>query len=102
MERITSFRETHAEFDGRFIDVKYHELVSDPLAVVRQIYRSLEMRLPETAAERMQQLASRRSRYKGRRQGSALRDRGLGEFLDRHRFEAYCSRFEVPVGDHYL
>jgi hypothetical protein len=41
-------------------------------------------------------------RYKGRRQGSALRDRGLGEILDRYRLEAYCSRFEVPVGDHNL
>jgi Sulfotransferase family len=102
MECSTSFRETHPELEGRFIDVKYHELVSDPLAVVRQIYQRLEMRLPETTAERMQQLASRRSRYKGRRQGSALRDRGLGEILDRYRLEAYCSRFEVPVGDHNL
>jgi hypothetical protein len=37
MEDITSFREAHPEEDGRFIDVKYHELVSDPLTVVRQI-----------------------------------------------------------------
>jgi hypothetical protein len=102
MERITSFRETHPELEARFIGVKYHELVSDPLAIVCQIYRRLDLRLPETTAERMRQFASRRSRYKGRGDGSTRPDPGLGGAFDRHRFEAYCSRFDVPVGDHYL
>jgi hypothetical protein len=67
MEGITSFREAHPELNGRFFDIKYHELVADPLTVVRQIYQRLDMLLTEMAAERMQRLASRRSRYKGSR-----------------------------------
>jgi LPS sulfotransferase NodH len=48
---------------GQFIDVKYSELVSDPLAVVRRIYERLDIRLTDVAAQRMQRLALSRSRY---------------------------------------
>jgi hypothetical protein len=99
MEIITLFREAHPELDRRFIDVKYHELVSDPLAIVRSIYQQLGMRLTDSAAEKMQRLASARSRYKGRRDGPTLADLGLDEPAHRRRLEAYCSRFEVPTGN---
>ena len=99
MERITSFRATHPELGDRFVDVKYHELISDPLAMVRQIYQRLDLRLTETVAKRMQLLALRRSRYKGRREGPASVDLGLDGSLDKHRLEAYCSRFEVPASE---
>ncbi len=72
MERITSFRQANPQLAGRFIDVKYEELVSDPLAIVRWIYQQLGMRLTEIAAERMERLAAIRSRYKGRRGNSTL------------------------------
>jgi hypothetical protein len=49
MEGITSFRKVHPELEGQFIDVKYHELVVDPLAIVRQIYQRLDKRLSEPA-----------------------------------------------------
>jgi hypothetical protein len=65
MERITRFRDARPELAGQFIDVKYSELVSDPLAVVRRIYRQLDIRLTEAVAERMQHLAGSRSRYRG-------------------------------------
>jgi hypothetical protein len=85
---------------GRFIDVKYHELVSDPLVIVRSIYQQLDLQLTELAADKMQRLASARSRYKGRRRdGPTLADLGLDEPAHRRRLEAYCSRFEVPTGN---
>jgi hypothetical protein len=61
---ITRFRDAYPDVAGRFIDVTYRELVSDPLAVVRRIYERLEIRLTDLAAERMRRLASARSRYK--------------------------------------
>jgi hypothetical protein len=88
---ITSFREAHPEQDGRFIDVKYHELVSGPLTVVRQIYQRLNMPLTEMAAEKMRSLASRCSRYKGRRGDRLPADFANDGILDRHRMEDYCS-----------
>jgi hypothetical protein len=60
---ITRFRDAYPNVAGRFIDVTYRELVSDPLAVVR-LYERLEIRLTDLAAERMRRLASARSRYK--------------------------------------
>jgi hypothetical protein len=96
MEFMISFRKAHPELAGRFIDVKYHELVSDPLAAVRQIYHRLDQQLTERSAEKIQGMASRRSRYKGRRHSPRSADFGLGETLDRHRIEAYCSHFGIP------
>jgi LPS sulfotransferase NodH len=98
MEGITSFREAHPELEGRFIDVMYQELIFDPLKAVRQIYQRLDMPLTEMATERMQRLASMRSRYKGRRADRKPADFELDGSLDRHRLEAYCSRFGFPVG----
>ena len=88
VECISSFREAHPELDGRFIDVKYHELVSDPLEVVRHIYQRLNLRLAETTAERIRRLAARRSRYNGRRSDPTLAHLGIDETLDSQRLVA--------------
>jgi hypothetical protein len=88
MESIGSFRKTHPELEARFIDVEYDELVSDPLAVVHQVYQRLNMRLSEMAIERMRHLAARRSRYKRRRGGQASADCGLEETFDGPRLVA--------------
>jgi hypothetical protein len=96
IEGITSFRESHPELKGWFIDVKYHELVADPLTVVRQIYQRLDKRLTKMAAARMQRLASRRSRYKGRHGSRTLENLGMDEPTLTQRFEGYCSRFGIP------
>ncbi len=91
MESMIAFREAHPELEGRFIDVKYRALVSDPLSVVRRIYGQLELPLTQVAAEQMQRLASRRSRYKGPRANPTLAELGLDESVERRRFGAYCS-----------
>ena len=96
MDRIMRFREARPELAGRFIDVKYGELVSDPLAVVRRIYQQLDIRLTELAAERMQRLAWTRSRYRARHASPTLADLGLDGLSEARRFEPYCSRFGVP------
>jgi hypothetical protein len=43
VNRITRFRDARPQLAGRFIDVNYCELVSDPLAVVRRIYQQLDI-----------------------------------------------------------
>ena len=96
MEGITSFREAHPKLDGRFIDIKYHELVADPLTVVREIYQRLDKRLTKMAAAGMQSLASKRSRYKGRHGSRTLENLGMDGPTLTQRFEGYCSRFGIP------
>jgi Sulfotransferase family len=95
MQSMMLFRESHPELAGRFIDVNYEDLVSKPLPVIHRIYRQLDMPLTDVAAERMQRLASTRSPYRGRRANPSLADLGLDESVERRRFEAYCSQFDI-------
>jgi hypothetical protein len=74
-----------------------HELVSDPLAIVRRIYQQLDMRLPEAVAERMQRLAWNRSRHRRRHANPTLADLGLDGSAETRLFDGYCSRFGIPV-----
>lgn len=98
LDHIIRFRDARPEVAGRFIDVKYRELVSDPLAVVRRIYERLDIRLTEAVAERMRRLASARSRYQKRRRASLTSpDLGFLGTTDTHRFQNYCSRFGFSV-----
>jgi hypothetical protein len=95
LDQITRFRDARPEVAQRFIDVKYRELVSDPLAVVRRIYERLDIRLTEKAIERMLRLASNRTRYRKRSVDTRLPDLGLSNATATNRFEEYCFRFEI-------
>jgi Sulfotransferase family len=96
LDHITQFRDARPDVTGQFIDVKYSELVSNPLAVVRRIYGRLDIRLTDAAAQRMQCLALSRSRYGRRRASPTSADLGLDCSAEMHRFEGNCSRFEIP------
>jgi hypothetical protein len=92
MDSIRLFREAHPEFAGRFIDVQYDDLVSDPLEVVRQIYQRLHRHLAAPASEKIQRLAARRSRYKGRHTSPNLSDLGIDEVFESQRLADWCSQ----------
>jgi hypothetical protein len=96
LDHIIRFRDTYPDVAGQFIDVKYSELVSDPLAVVRRIYERRDIRLTDAAAQRMQRLALSRSRYESRGASQTSADLGLDCSAETHRFEGYCSRFGIP------
>jgi hypothetical protein len=95
LDQITRFRDARPEVAEHFIDVKYRELVSDPLAVVRRIYERLDVRLTNTAIERMKGLASNRTRYRRRSVDTTLPNLGLNGVADTNRFEEYCFRFQI-------
>jgi hypothetical protein len=99
MDAIRSFRKGHPEFAGRFIDVHYDELVSDPLEVVRQIYQRLDRPLAGPACERMQRLAAKRSRYKGRHGSPTLGDFGVDEVFESQRLAAWSSQCNLRDGE---
>jgi len=95
IQRIMRFRDGHPELATRFIDVTYRELVSDPLAIVRQIYQHFDILLTERAAERMQRMASNRSRYQRNNGSPTLAKLGLHGTTETRRFQSYCSRFGI-------
>lgn len=94
LDRFVDFRDAHPALAGRFVDVRYEEIVADPLAVIRRIYDHFDLPLTEAALGRMQALAGKRSRYDHRRAPAAVR--GLPESrAEANCFERYCSRFQV-------
>lgn len=95
-ERFIEFRDSHPELAARFIDVKYTELVAEPVATVRSIYERLQSPWPESLAERLRNLVANRSRYRGRRASAEPADLRLGATPEADRFERYCSRFGLP------
>ena len=58
MDRAVRFREAHPELEGRWADVDYAQLVKDPLAVVRGIYRRFDWPLPGAAVTAMKEWLS--------------------------------------------
>jgi hypothetical protein len=97
MERAIRFRDRRPDLAGRFLDLNYSELTSDPLAAVRRVYRHLDCPLTETAVERMRRLIATRSRYRHRRY-PALGELGLDMAAEVGRFQNYCRRFGVSCG----
>jgi len=95
MDRFIRFREDHPELADRFVDIKYSELVSDPLEVVGRICRQFELPLSEIASRRMRDLASSRSRYHRPHASPSMADLGLDPVTEVRRFEPYCSRFAI-------
>jgi hypothetical protein len=95
-ERFIRFRDEHPELADRFIDVKYSDLVADPMATVRQIYEEIEAPLPRATAEQMQRLAASRSRYQKRRTGPEPSASKPDAVQEADRFKDYCTRFDLP------
>jgi hypothetical protein len=94
-ERFIQFRDRRPELTERFIDLKYTDLIKDPLAVVAQIYRHAP--LSAEAHHRMRRLGSQRSRYHGvgKRVFSKRSDRTPAK--EARRLEQYCARFGLDT-----
>ncbi len=98
-ERFIQFRDRHPELTDRFIDVKYTALVTNPLEVVRRIHTKLDNPLTPVAEQRIQRLASTRSRYPGRRASTEPAVLALHAAGEIDRFARYCSRFGLPFSE---
>jgi hypothetical protein len=96
-ERLIQFRDAHPELSDRFIDVKYTELVADPVETVRRVCEQSATPFTRTTAEKVKNLASCRSRYAKRRtRVKRIRpEQTMGAEI--HRFERYCSRFDLSL-----
>jgi hypothetical protein len=98
LNRFLNFRDTHPELAGRFVDVKYQEIVDDPLEVIRRVYEKFGLPLTPAAGERMARLAHQRSRYDHRRTGTASFEARPVTIAEASCFKRYCSRFKVGWG----
>ena len=95
IERSIHFRDAHPELAGRFLDVNYCDLLSDPLATVESIYRYLGRPLTGAVACKMRQLIANRRRYRWSYSPGLVRRR-LDLSAEISRFQSYCQRFGIP------
>ena len=96
LSRITQFREDHPTLADRFLDVHYDELVSNPIATVRRLYRDLDLSMNAATLERLRALVASRSRYSPHKAGATLMDFGVDPQVEAARFASYCTRFGIP------
>jgi Sulfotransferase family len=82
--------------DEQFVDVRYADLVGDPLTTVADLYRRCGWDLgDETRAAMAERLAARPQGAHGTHT-YALEDFGLDPVEERARFAAYRERYEMP------
>ena len=83
--------------DGaRFVDVRFDELMRDPLAVVRRIYAVADRPLTPAAEQAMRAWLAANPRAKHGAHVYRLSDFALDAADVRRRFAAYVARFDVP------
>ena len=83
----------------RFVDVRYDQLLSDPLEVVRKTYRQFDLALSAATEERMRRyLASNPKDHHGAHAYS-LAQFGLDPGVERERYRAYWQRWDHRTGD---
>jgi len=94
-ELFMRFRDDHPELSDRIIDVRYPDLIGDPVGTVRTILERAHSPMTPQISQRVHQLAANRSRYRGARPADQPRGLALDRSFDL-RFKGYCSRFGLP------
>ncbi len=89
------FRKNHPELRDRFFDVKYPDLVNDPLNVVKCIYSHFGMELTSESEEAMRGFMEKNPQNKNGIHAYKLEDYGLELESERQRFRFYTEHFGI-------
>lgn len=81
----------------RFVDVRYADLVQDPLAVAAAIYEALGIELSHAAAAAMRSHAAARPRGSEGIHHYAPEQFGIDPGTERRRWAEYTKRFAIPL-----
>jgi len=80
----------------RFVDVWYSQLMEDPLAVVRRIYRHFALPLSGDAEARMRAYLATNPKDRHGRHVYSLAQFGLDPDVERARYRDYWDRWGTP------
>ena len=84
--------------DSKTVDVYFHELMENPMAIVAEIYRKADLRFDDTIKEVMEKSLARHPRGKnGRMIYDLERDFGMTAESIRAHFDFYFDRFSVKA-----
>ena len=93
LERALGARDRRVVPASRFFDVRYDELVRDPIDVVRRIYAHYSLLFSPAAEERMRRFLARHPKDKHGRHSYTLAGFGLDRDREAARYHAYRERF---------
>jgi hypothetical protein len=92
-------RERVTDGDARFFDVRFPELIADPLECVRRIYAHFDLALTPDALTRMARFLEENARDKHGMHRYAPETFGIDPERDARHFKEYCDRFRLqPKG----
>ncbi|MDJ0850847.1 MAG: sulfotransferase [Myxococcota bacterium] len=93
MERALAVRDANPE--ARVVDLRYGDLLRDPLATVERLYGLLELELSDEARRGMERYVREHPQNPERVHRYSLEQFGLREDEVRERFAPYCERFGI-------
>ncbi len=95
LERAMHLRQSGRVPADHFLDVQYHDLLADPIAVIRRIYTRFEVPFTEEAEGRMRRHLAANPQGKHGMHRYSLAAFGLDPEELSHRFKAYREHFGV-------
>ena len=96
LENASAERDSGVIPEGQIRDVRYADLVADPLATIRTLYEAWGLRLGDETAARMQSYVENRHRDRAALHDYGFEDTGLDLESERARHAAYLERYGVP------
>jgi hypothetical protein len=87
------YRQSSGDLPQQLFDVRYGELVQDPMAMVRRIYEHFDLELTAAAETAMQRFLLANPKHKGGVHRYSLEEFGLNPEAERHRFQFYLDFF---------
>ena len=95
MERASRYRDTGVIPAGRFRDVRYVDLLRDPIGTVRRVYADWQVPLTDAAAQRIRRCVETTATDGQHQCGDSAAEFGLEAEWIRERYRWYRERFAV-------
>jgi hypothetical protein len=96
LDRATALRESGRVDPKQFHDVRYADLVRDPIATIGGLYDHFGMRLGAEAERCMREYLARKPKGKHGAHRYEFEHTGFDLAAERERFKAYRERYGVP------
>lgn len=96
MENLSKLRDTGAIPNDQIVDVRYADLVADPIATVRKIYAAFEIEFTDAFDANLRARLASRPRSARAVHEYSFDDTGLDLAEERAKHAAYQERYDVP------
>jgi len=91
-------REKHQDKSDQFMDVRFEDVLADPVAVVGRAYEQFSIPWSADVERRMRSFVAENPRGKHGAHQYDLEDFGMSLVQIRERFERYCGAYDIPLG----